>query len=62
MKDSKKRLIHFGQLPYGQFKDKIGVYKHLDNNDETRKKLYYKRFGTTTDKNTALYWASKILW
>jgi hypothetical protein len=62
MKDGKKRLIHFGQLPYGQFKDKIGVYKHLDNNDETRKKLYYKRFGTTTDKNSALYWASKILW
>ena len=62
MKDGKKKIIHFGDSRYGQFKDKLGEYKNLDTNDETRKKLYYKRVGTTTDKNTALYWASKILW
>ena len=30
MKDGKKRLIHFGDSRYGQFKDKLGEYKKLD--------------------------------
>ena len=56
------KLIHFGDNRYGQFKDKLGVYKSLDHNDPKRKKAYYDRHGPATDKNTAKYWSHKILW
>ena len=62
MKNGKKRLIHFGDKRYGQFKDKLGHYKSLDHNDPQRKKNYYSRHGKATDKNTAKYWSHKILW
>ena len=56
------KLIHFGDKRYGQYKDKIGLYSHLDHNDEKRRKSYHSRFGPATDKNTAKYWSHKILW
>tara|TARA_R110000764_G_scaffold53079_3_gene115364 strand:+ start:1773 stop:2051 length:279 start_codon:yes stop_codon:yes gene_type:complete len=56
------KIIHFGDSRYGQFKDKIGEYKSLDHGDPKRKKNYYSRHGKTSDKNTAKYWANKILW
>ena len=56
------KLIHFGQLPYPHFKDKIGKHSRLDTNDPDRKRRYYARHGRTNDKNTAGYWAAKILW
>ena len=28
-----KKLIHFGDSRYGQFKDKLGAYKNLDHGD-----------------------------
>ncbi len=62
LKDGKKRLIHFGDKRYGQFKDKLGHYKNLDHGDLKRKKAYYQRHGKATDKNTAKYWSHKILW
>ena len=62
MKNGKKKLIHFGDKRYGQFKDKLGHYKNLDHNDPQRKKNYYSRHGKATDKNTAKYWSHKILW
>ena len=62
MKNGKKTLIHFGDNRYEQFKDKIGIYKHLDHNDPKRKKSYYARHGQTSDKNSAKYWSHKILW
>ena len=62
MKDGKKKLINFGDSRYGQFKDKIGDYKHLDHNDSKRKKNYYARHGKATSKDTARYWSHKILW
>jgi len=62
LKDGKKRIIHFGDSRYGQFKDKLGHYKKLDHNDPKRKKNYYSRHGKATDKNTAKYWSHKILW
>lgn len=62
MKDGKKRLLHFGDNRYQQFRDKIGDYKHLDHNDKIRKKKYYLRHGKAFDKNTAKYWSHKILW
>jgi len=62
MKNGKKRLLHFGDSRYQQFKDKLGEYKHLDHGDPKRKELYYKRHGKATSKNTAKYWSHKILW
>tara|TARA_R110002072_G_scaffold41120_2_gene115943 strand:+ start:2231 stop:2488 length:258 start_codon:yes stop_codon:yes gene_type:complete len=62
MKNKKKRLIHFGDSRYGQFKDKLGEYSKLDHGDKKRKELYYKRHGPSKDKNSARYWSHKILW
>ena len=62
MKNGNKKLIHFGDSRYGQFKDKLGHYKTLDSNDPKRRQLYYKRHGQTNDINTAKYWSHKILW
>ncbi len=56
------KLIHFGDSKYGQFKDKLGHYKHLDHGDPKRKKAYYSRHGPASDKNTPKYWSHKILW
>ena len=56
------KLISFGDKRYGQFKDKIGHYKHLDNNDAKRKKAYYSRHGKATSKDTAKYFSHKYLW
>ena len=62
LKNNKKKLIHFGDKRYQQFKDKLGFYKNLDHKDPKRQKLYFNRHGKTTDKNTAKYWSNKILW
>ena len=62
MKDGKKKLIHFGDSRYGQFKDKIGDFSHLDHNDKKKRDSYYARHGETNDKNSAKYWSHKILW
>ena len=37
LKDGKRRLIHFGDARYQQYKDKIGLYSHLDHNDKKRR-------------------------
>ena len=62
MKNGKKRLIHFGDKRYQHFKDKLGKYSSLNHGDKERRKRYYARHGKTNDKNTAKYWANKILW
>ena len=59
---SGKKLIHFGDSRYSQFKDKIGHYSHLDNNDPKRKKAYYSRHGKASSKDTAKYFSHKYLW
>jgi len=56
------RIIHFGDSRYGQYKDKLGSYKHLDHGDKKRRAAYYSRHGPATDKNMAKYWSHKILW
>jgi len=62
MKNGKKKLIHFGDSRYGQFKDKLKHYSHLDHGDKKRRDNYYSRHGQTTDKDSAKYWSHKILW
>ena len=61
-KGGKPKLIHFGDSRYGQFKDKLGEYSHLDHNDPKRRKSYYNRHGKATSIDTAKYWSHKILW
>ena len=56
------KLIHVGARGMNQYYDKLKKYSEYDTNDKERRRLYYARFGRTTDKDTALYWASKILW
>ena len=36
--NSKTKLIHFGDKRYKHYKDKIGLYSHLDHNNEKKKK------------------------
>ena len=62
MRDGKRKLLHFGDSRYGHYKDKLGHYSSLDHNDERRKELYYKRHGRSSDRNTAKYWAARVLW
>tara|TARA_R100000654_G_scaffold48798_1_gene74970 strand:+ start:158 stop:412 length:255 start_codon:yes stop_codon:yes gene_type:complete len=61
-KGDRPKLIHFGDSRYGQFKDKLGEYSHLDHGDPKRRKAYYKRHGKATSMDTAKYWSHKILW
>lgn len=58
----KPKLIHFGDSRYGQYRDKLGHYKHLDHGDKKRRDNYYSRHGKATSKDTAKYWSHKILW
>lgn len=58
----KPKLIHFGQLPYQHFRDKLGTYRSLDHGNSQRRAMWYARHKPTKDKNTARYWAARILW
>ena len=57
-----KKIVHFGDKRYGQFKDKLGHYSSKDHNDPQRKKNYYSRHGKAVGKDNAKYWSHKILW
>ena len=57
-----KKLIHFGDKRYAQYKDKLGHYSSKDHKDAKRRKAYYDRHGPATAKNTPKYWSHKILW
>ena len=71
MRDNKKKLIHFGDIRYKHFKDKLGEFSYLDHNDKNRRKKYLSRAKgirnkkgelTYKDKNYANYYAVKYLW
>ena len=71
MRDGKKKLIHFGDVRYKHFKDKLGSYKNLDHNDQKRRNNYLSRAKgiknkqgqlTWKNKNYANYYAIKYLW
>ena len=62
MKNGRRKLIHFGDKRYPQFRDKLGHYSHLDTNDPKRRELYYKRHGPSSDRTSAKYYSHKYLW
>ena len=55
------KTIHFGDSSMQQFKDStgLGLYTHLNNNDETRRKSYLARAKGIKDKNGNLTWKNK---
>ena len=59
-----KKLIHFGDVRYEQYRDKLGKYKDLDNNDPRRRVLYRKRHARDNINNINYpgYWAYNFLW
>ena len=62
IKNGKRKIIHFGDSRYQQYRDKLKHYSHLDHNDLKKRKSYFARHGPSNDKNTAKYWSHKILW
>ena len=71
MKNSKPKLIHFGDKSYQQYHDKLGRYNMLDHWDPTRRLSYLARAKgiinskgklTYKDKNSANYYSVNYLW
>ncbi len=69
--NGKDKIIHFGNTSYEHYKDKTGIWKKLDHNDEERKKYYLLRSGGIKNKQGQLtknlvyspnYHSRKILW
>ena len=58
------KTIHFGDNRYEQYKDltPIKKYKHMDHNDEKRKKSYYSRHGKEATPYSAKWFSHKYLW
>lgn len=64
-------ITSFGDKRFQHFKDKIGMYSHLNHNDEKRRKAYRKRHAgvklkdgsRAIDKKLSPAWFSyKLLW
>ncbi len=55
-------IVSFGDKRYQQYKDKLGLYSHLDHMDKKRRDNYYKRFGEFAEEGTAKYFSHKYLW
>ena len=56
------RTVHFGGAGYEHYSDKIGLYKHLNHNDKDRRRRYYARHGTATNKHSPKWFSHKFLW
>ena len=41
--DGSTRVLSFGHKKYGQYKDRIGLYSHLDHGDPKRRRSYFAR-------------------
>jgi hypothetical protein len=62
-KSTKEYITSFGDARYQQFKDSTPqhLYKHLDHNDEKRRKAYYARHGKATFESPK-YFSHQFLW
>ena len=57
------KKVHFGDTRYEHYYDKLGYYKYLNHNDKERRRLYKIRHEKDRHiKNTAGYFADRILW
>jgi hypothetical protein len=62
--DDSKKVVHFGDNRYGQYKDKtkLKLYSRLDHNDTKRKDSYYARHGVGAKLYTPTWFSHKYLW
>lgn len=57
------KKVHFGDLRYQHYKDKVGHYKHLNHYDPVRRKRFHQRFGSRAKKKFSASWFSaRYLW
>lgn len=63
-KSKTEKRIPFGDVRYQQYKDKaLGLYKHKDHEDPTRRRLYRQRHKNEDKaKFSSGYFAYKYLW
>ena len=70
-RDGKRKVIHFGNPKYQQYKDKTGYWKKLDHGDEKRRQNYFSRAKGIKNKKGELTWkdplsanyhAIRVLW
>jgi hypothetical protein len=55
-------IASFGDVRYGQFRDKIGHYSGQDHNDLSRQKAYFNRHGLKAVFESPKWFAHKYLW
>lgn len=55
-------ITSFGDVRYGQYKDKIGHYSHKDHNDKKRRDSYYARHGHMKDYRSPKFFSHNYLW
>ena len=65
------KTIHFGNPKYEHFKDRTGIWSHLDHKDKKRRENYLTRSGkiknkqgelTKNDPQSPNWHSRKILW
>ena len=54
-KNMKPKIVRFGSLQHQHYKDRIGLFKHLDHADDNRRKSFHARFGKLIKKNSKKY-------
>lgn len=55
--------VHFGDIRYQQYHDKMGYYKLLDHGDQKRRSLFWARHNKSRNKVGTPGWFSlHILW
>ncbi len=61
---NQKYLLSFGDTRYEQYNDQFKYYKHLNHNDEERRRLYRLRHmnENISDPTYANYWSYNFLW
>lgn len=61
---SGRLVTRFGQLPYQQYHDQFGHYRHLDHHDKSRRDNYRSRHihDYLNDPGHAGFWSAKFLW
>lgn len=52
----KTRVVHFGAIGYGQYRDstRLGLYRNLDHGDQKRRRSYFLRHSGVATKSAAL--------
>ena len=56
--------VHFGDNRYEHWRDStpLGIYTHLNHNDDERRRRYYLRHGYNAKLHSAKWFAHKYLW